>query len=366
MSELPKLYIAGMGMITPVGANTDMTVAAVDAGLSAYQISDFYNNKNKPIKMSLVPNVIFDAFEAELEEGDRFNERHDRIIKMAILAIREACSRHKVDQPVPLLFAMPEEQDEDIDEYSPLFENLEKNCSPWISKKLCRSFYSGRAAGMEAIAFAFRYLYEQAYDYILIGGSDSYKDDYRLAPFIADNRILSVDDSDGFVPGEAASFLLLTNRPELAMEDNGNMIVLNPPGIASEKGHLGSAEPYRGEGLDQAFKNAFSQDRREKISHIFSSMNGEHHWAKELGIATVRNKSALYHDVQIQHPADIFGDTGAATSTMLICLAAKSLLSDKNAKSNLVYSSSDHEKRAALILEKHQISPEVNRSYSHV
>jgi 3-oxoacyl-[acyl-carrier-protein] synthase I len=32
----PKLYIAGMGMITPVGANVAMTAASVEAGISAY------------------------------------------------------------------------------------------------------------------------------------------------------------------------------------------------------------------------------------------------------------------------------------------------------------------------------------------
>ena len=366
MSGKPKLYIAGMGMITPVGANTEMTAAAVRAGISAYRISDFVDNKNTHVKMALVPNIIFDTFEANLDEGNRFNERHDRIIKMAILAIREACAKRKINQPVPLLFAMPEEQDEDIDEFCPLFESLENNCEPWVSVKLCRSFYSGRAAGIEAIAYAFRYLLESEHDYILIGGSDSYKDYYRLATLFDDNRVMVVDGSDGFVPGEAASFLLLTRQPDLAMERNGEIISINPPGIASETGHLASEEPYRGEGLDQAFKKALSTKISNKISFVYSSMNGEHHWAKEFGVASTRNRVAFDAGFEIRHPADIFGDTGAATSTTLLCLAADNLFSNSDAISTLVYSSSDKEKRAALTIEKWPVVSTLKRSNGHV
>jgi len=351
MSEQPQIYIAGIGMITPVGFDTASTAAAVRAGMSGYAVSDYYGQNDEPITMASVPNRIFIELDAEIDEGSRFNERHDRVTKMAILAIREACAEQTTEQPIPLVLAMPDEESE-LEGLSSLIVNLERNCKPWLSSALCRSIYSGRAAGMEAIDFAFHYLYELPNDFMLIGGSDSYRDYSRLQPLSEADRLLREGNMDGFAPGEAAGFLLLTPRPELAMQRNGHIIALNPPGIAEEPGHLDCDKPYRGDGLDQAFKKALISHREPEIHSIYSSMNGEHHWAKEYGVAYLRNKSVFQEMLKVEHPADILGDVGAATSTVLIALAAESLLKHPAAKSHLVYSSSDNAKRGALVLEK--------------
>lgn len=50
---------------------------------------------------------------------------------MAIMAMREAFASHSVEQPVPLVLAMPDAQ-VDKEGLSPLLENLEQNCQPWI------------------------------------------------------------------------------------------------------------------------------------------------------------------------------------------------------------------------------------------
>jgi len=353
MSNNQKVYVAGIGMITPVGANAAMTAASVNAGISGYKVSDYLNAQDQPITMASIPNSIFSDIDAEIDEGDRFNERHDRVIKMAIVAIREACAQSTTNQPIPLVLAMPEEQD-DIDGLSPLTENLEQNCKPWVSATYSRSIYNGRAAGIEAIDFAFRYLYELPNDFMMIGGSDSYQDYSRLSPLSEANRVLAQDSMEGFAPGEAAGFLLLTRNPQLAMVRNGHIIALSPPGIADEPGHLGNEVPYRGDGLDQAFKKALKNHEQPNIHSIYSSMNGENHWAKEYGVATMRNKSAFQDEVKIEHPADIFGDLGAATGPVLIGLAAEHLYSHPNAKAHLVYSSSDTAKRGAIVVEKLQ------------
>lgn len=350
MSDKPKLYIAGMGMITPVGANTAMTAASVNAGVSAYTETEYYEESGKPITMASVPNSVFDEIDAEIGEGDRYNTRHDRVIKMAIIAIREACAQQTTKQPISLVLAMP---DVPVDDecLSLLVGNLEHNCKPWISATQCRSIYSGRAAGIEAIDFAFRYLYDLPNDFILIGGSDSYQDYSLLNPLSEASRLLTPDSMDSFAPGEAAGFLLLTRHPGLAQAKNGHIIAINPPGIAEEAGHLHSEEVYRGDGLDQAFKKAIEHPQAN-IHSIYCSMNGENHWAKEYGVASVRNRTAFQENVRVEHPADAYGDLGAATSSVLIALAAEHLFNNKEVQSHLVYSSSDNAKRGAIVVEK--------------
>ena len=80
-------------------------------------------------------------------------------------------------------------------------------------------------------------------------------------------------------------------------------------------------------------------------------MNGEDYWAREYGVAHIRNRQAFADPVTLQHPADCYGDIGSATAPVLIALAAQNLWTSV-ARSHLLYSSSDGERRGAIILEK--------------
>ncbi len=351
MAEAPKLYIAGMGMITPVGGNVAMTAAAVNAGISAYRMSAFTTDIGTPITMARVPDGVFANFEGDIDEGDRFNPRHDRVIKMAIIALREVLSQCKTEQVIPLVLAMPEIKT-DSEGLSSFIKNIERNIQPWISSEITRAIHSGRASGIEAIHFVFQYLLASQYPYILVGGSDSHEDFSRLMPLEKDNRLLTQGAADGFAPGEAASFLLLTPQIELAQQRNGQVIALSAPGVSDETGHLFSEQPYRGDGLDQAFKKALINQPENTIHSIYSSMNGENHWAKEFGVAQIRNKKYFKVPVKSQHPADCYGDLGSATATTLTALAAEPLFNSTKAHAHVVYSSSDTAKRGAIVVEK--------------
>lgn len=346
-----KFYIAGIGMITPVGGNVAMTAAMVNAKVSAYQLSFFNTEDGEPVTMARVPDQIFAEFEGDIDEGERFNPRHDRVVKMAIIAIREACNQLTPKRPAPLVLAMPDVAS-DNHGLSSLIQNIADNTAPWVDPAMTRSIHSGRASGIEVIDFAFQYLHGDQYPYVLVGGSDCHEDSSRLMPLEKDKRLLTKYTPDAFVPGEAACFLLLTPHIELARQHKGNIIALSPPGIADEKGHLFSEEPYRGDGLDAAFKKALVGQPEQSIHTIYTSMNGENHWAKEYGVAFLRNQKVFKDPVRTEHPADCYGDLGSATATTLIALAAEHLFGNNIAHKHLVYSSSDATKRGAVIVEK--------------
>ncbi len=351
MTNPEQMYIAGIGMITSVGANTAMTTAAVKAGISGYAKSASFDGNKGSITMANIPNDALAEIDAEIDEGCAFCERHHRVTLMAIAAVREACALQTTEQPIPLLLAMPDVQ-EDMEGLSPMVDNIEANCSPWVSVAKSRSLYTGRAAGMEAIDYAFRLQNDVASKFVIIGGSDSYQDYDRITPLADEERLLEEGNMDGFAPGEAASFILLTPEPELALVREGHIIALSPPGIANEPGHLYSQEPCRGEALDQAFKKALQHHQQADIHSIYSSMNGENHWAKEFGVAFIRNKATFLETVKTEHPADVLGDVGSATGSLLIALAADDLYNNPHAKTHLAYCSSDTAKRGAIVLEK--------------
>ena len=107
-----------------------------------------------------------------------------------------------------------------------------------------------------------------------------------------------------------------------------------------------SDDPYRGDGLNGAFKQAITNRNATGIHTVYASINGESFWAKELGVAITRNQKALHNDVVIEHPADCFGDTGAAFSAVVL-----GMLTAGSPGVYLVYGSSDGAARAAMCVD---------------
>jgi 3-oxoacyl-[acyl-carrier-protein] synthase-1 len=357
--ENQYLYIAGIGMVSPVGGNTEMTSVAIKAGISAYELSDFETESGEAIKMALVPDEIINEIEFEtqltLAEGDRYKARHDRINIMACMAIQEACHGISSDKSVPLLMAKSE-YGYDQAELSSLTENIANNIDLWQIGDISRSIYTGRSAGLEAISMVFDYLYQAPHDYYIVGGSDSYFDHDFIKEMSSNKRLLHRSNPDGFAPGESAAYLVLTTEPSLALKKNGYIMALSPPGIDDEPGHLNSDLPYKGQGLDSAFKKALVNADNHSVNIIYSSMNGEHFWSKELGVAQMRSSAIFSQQVEVIHPAENIGDIGAATSSMLIALAAEQLWQDEQSISSLVYASADNAKRAAMVINKVLVS----------
>lgn len=349
-----KLYIAGLGMITPLGANTEMTAAMVKAGLSAYQASGHYTQGGQPITMTRVPRAIFESMQVDIDAGRYQSAQYDHIIIMAILALREALSGQSIAKPVPLILAMPEERPNVS--YVPLdllIANLVSQKDLPLHADLTRCFHAGRAGGIAGLELAQHYLTQQKADYVLVGGSDSHWDASRLGELDKQGRLLAPGAKDGFAPGEGAGFLLLTRHPQKAMVRDRHLVALCQPGSAQEPGHLYSSdEPDRGEGLDRAFKQALSDHAGEGIKAIYASMNGERHWAKEYGAAFIRNQAHFHGPVKIEHPADCYGDLGSATAPVLMALAALDLWKRPGLATHLVYSSADGPARAAVRVEK--------------
>ena len=124
------------------------------------------------------------------------------------------------------------------------------------------------------------------------------------------------------------------------------------PALANEPGHRYSQTPYKGEGLSQAVTAALSALNGRKAATVFSTMNGENLHAKEWGVANIRNQSSLAEKLRFEHPADCYGDPGAAAGPIMIVLAALGLNEGHVQGPCMVYCSSEHEKRGAVCLLK--------------
>ena len=353
MNKDRKLYLSATGMLTAVGDSAEMTAASVKAGISGFEVSEYKNQQDENITMAGMPQSIYDEFAIEFGvEGDN-SKHYNRIIKMALMAITQVFKRQPVDTHIPLILAIPENLP-NISNISPktLVARLIDQAKLPIDPEQIRHVHTGRAAGIHSLDLAERFLYDQELDYVLVGGSDSYWDDSVISYLNKTDRAKAPGAIDAFIPGEGAGFLLLTRHPEKALIVDDHIIALCPAGVAQESGHMYSDQPYRGDGLSQAVQQALKDYQGAGIHSVYSSMNGEHYWSKEYGVAMTRNHSHFKEDVIHQHHADCYGDLGAATGTVLIGLAAENLRKIKGPASHLVYSSSDNAWRAALRVEK--------------
>lgn len=326
-------------MICPIGSNAKMTTSSVNAGLSRTAQIPFLNKKLNPIKMSLIPDEAMpNAYEVSL------NSRESRMLCMADIAIQEAIGIPIELGEIPLFLALPETLPGCTPDVSNTFiEKLVDLSGAKIDLKNSRTFFTGRTGGIHAIDMAFRYMQATAADAVIIGGVDTYLEPYLLATLDAQNRLLMPEAPDGFVPSESASFVVLVSEAVATKHANAILGKIMMPGFSTEDGHRYSNKPYLGEGLSNAVSDALIYSNGIQIQQVYSSLNGESYGAKELGVALNRNSERL-PNVTVNHPADCYGDIGAATVPGFLTL----LSNNKQNKNTLICSSSDMQDRAAV------------------
>ena len=353
-----RVYIARTGLITATGGTSDMVGAVFRTGISAYQRANYFTHDRHLITLAQVPEESLPPVTDALGIST-CSLRDQRLIRMLQVAAEQALQEYS-GQPVPLLLAGPEN-------YRGLNHQLGGNFLAHFAQQIdlpidypaSRVNSLGRAGVLEALRLAHHYLLELGHPFVLIGGVDTAQNSAWLQMLDRDERVKSERSgaSDTFVPGDGAGCLLLTADPTLAMRHEDYIFALSPPGFGHEHGHRYSDEPYLGEGLHTAVQQVLEYlPQQMKIRRLFSSANGESYWAKELGVAMTRASHRL-QDLQHEHPADTYGDIGAATGAALISIACYDMRHATTPSPCLITTAADHAFRAAVCLIPERIEP---------
>jgi 3-oxoacyl-[acyl-carrier-protein] synthase-1 len=209
----------------------------------------------------------------------------------------------------------------------------------------------GRAGGLLALSDARDLLLRGAARYVIAGGVDSYRDANVLAKLDVARRVKTSSNHDAFVPGEAAALLLVTTRARAAEDGLDALATYSAAATAFEEGHLLSSTPYRGEALAAAVAQLVARgDMSAPVAEVYSSMNGEHHWGREWAVAYMRQRAQFDEAHEFHHPADAYGDIGAAAGPMLVALTVIGQRKRYRRSPALVYCSSDDGPRSALVV----------------
>lgn len=347
----PAVVVVNAGVVSPIGLSLAETAASARARVSRLHEIEWRDRRFQPFIVGTVPEDGLPALDAELSLQP-LQYRQARMLRLAHLALDEALKPLAgYETSIPLLLALPEHHTTIPLEPKTFLSKLARQTKAKLDLPRSVAAPNGRAAGLMAFRRAAAMLEANEADFVLIGGVDSLIDLYVLGTLDMQERIRNEVNSDGFSPGEGAAFLLLTLADTAAKKDLPPLAQVLGSAIGHESGHLYAQEPYLGEGLANTFSSLLAETPpHSPIGCVYSSFNGERYWGKEFGVARIRNSAAFSPDHQMEHPAECFGDLGAAHGTMLAAMAAHGVAKQYRNSPCLVYASSDYGSRAAILL----------------
>jgi 3-oxoacyl-[acyl-carrier-protein] synthase-1 len=349
LSQRRGARVAGVGLVTPLGLGLRQTSASVRAGLSRACESALYDRRLEPFRLSLLPETALEPLDVRVDDR-ALSGRAARLLRLAAPALREASRGARGAAAPPLLLGLPEPVAGENPLGPSFVQALATQSGCAVDVKASRLFPDGRAAGLMAVRAGLQLLQSGAAREVLVGGADSFLEPGLLARLDAEERVLGARVADGFLPGEGAGFARLSTAAGDRSDDAwGSDVSGAEDGV--DEGHLYSDEPQRGEGLAAVLAKLLPAAPRP-VRTVFAGYNGESFWVKEWGVAFLRNRERFAQPVRFEHPADCFGDLGAALGPAMLALSVSMLKEGQIQGPCLVWASSDRAPRAAVLVDR--------------
>lgn len=337
-----SIVISGSGMITAVGVGTEQVLAAIGAGISLYKDSAIHDNKGIPFKLATVPDACLPKLDPAVKLASP-KGRYKRMLRLALAGMATFAPGLPKDAAAPLFLALPgRHKGMAFPALEPFLKDFHAQ-APLFNLPVSKVFPSGRGAGAEAMQAAVQALQSGQAQQVIVGGVDTALDLALLSQWHTERRLLTSMTMQGFVPGEGAGFVLLSQAENVAGE-----VVVSGVGTGNEPGHTYSDEICRGEGLMQAMNTATAA-LPEPVQTVCCGLTGENVAIKEWGITVTKSK-VFAPDFTLIHPAENFGDLGAASIPVLIAISAAGMQRQKINGPVVVWASSDMALRGAISL----------------
>lgn len=329
--------ILASGMVTCVGLDAPSSCAAIRCAIDNFSETRFIDQGGEWIIGAQVP------FEKPWRGLPK-------LVQMAIPAIRECLAHVGAVRPeqIPLLLGVAEKK------RPGRLDGLDADLFAEIQKGLGVRFHhrSGviakdRVSGAVALGAARELIYNEKVPFCLVAGVDTYLIAATLAAYENNSRLLTSQNSNGFIPGEAAAAVLI-GPPNATAH-----LACHGIGFGLEKATIESGEPLRADGLVEAFKAAFAdaQCGFDQVDYRLTDGNGEQYLGKEAALAMTRAMRVRKDLFDIWHVADCIGETGSAAVPCAIAVAlAASTKKYAPGPGVLCHFGSDDGQRFALVL----------------
>jgi 3-oxoacyl-[acyl-carrier-protein] synthase-1 len=347
-----EVVVVGAGLLTAVGLSLAETAASVRSATARFSPTPMHDRLFEPFTLAVIEEDGLPPLEEAAAAAPSLTSRQIRMLRLATAPLRACVAMLPRHAPLPgLVLALPDTTTSIPLDGSAFLGHLARQAPDTFDPKYSLAGDVGRAGGLTAIDTATATVGSGQAPIMLAGGVDTFADLYVLATLDAEHRIKSSTCLDGFVPGEGAAFLLLATRKTAREFALAPLFALSRSHSGFEAGHLYSTEVYRGDGLAATIGGLLASGAASgAVAEVYSSMNGESHWGKEWSVAFLRNRPAFEETHGMHHPADCYGDLGAAAGPALVALAGSGIRAGYRRTPSLVYCSSDRGARAALVV----------------
>ncbi|MEW8507109.1 MAG: hypothetical protein AB2598_10405 [Candidatus Thiodiazotropha sp.] len=333
------LAITATGLVTGVGLSAPATCAAIRCAIDNFQETRFMDSGGEWIMGCEVP----------MEKPWRGKVK---LLKMAAAAITEVLQSYtEVDTTeIPLLLCLAEHSRPGriIDDDAQFFLDLQDELGFQFNDQSLVI-----AAGHVSVAIAFKHarelIHQQGVKHVIVAASDTMLVASTLVQYEENERLLTSNNSNGFIPGEAGAAIFLESG---AMMKSRGFLSCEGIGFAIETAHIDSEEPLRAEGLTKAIKESL-QDAGCEMSDLdfrITDLSGEQYYFKEASLALSRTLRQRKEEFDIWHPADCVGDVGSAQG--LVMLSVLKAACEKNySKGNGIFAhmGNDDGKRSSMV-----------------
>lgn len=349
MSE-NNIVITGVGMVSAIGNDWEQSCAAHRAGVNQFLAYEDFCPENEEMDFN-EPEPLVAARAALI--GTQMEElRAPRLIVPALqdLINNSDMTREMFDSTIVLTAVSPGvgagREEKLLKAYRQEIRKLSLNCS--AKRKMIRA---GNTAFAEMLMAAKRLLESGQCEACILLAVDSLNSFETLKHLDQIERIKSKKSPNGLIPGESAVAIFVETEAHALARNAVVKATVSAIAGAVELNTSTSDKPSSGLGLSNAVRQACQQAGELKPKWLACDLNGETYRAYEWGMTQVKTNDILSGLSVVWHPADCFGDVGAATGGLLIALVLKAFeLEYAPAKECLVLCSDDEGKRAAIVV----------------
>jgi len=184
-------------------------------------------------------------------------------------------------------------------------------------------YFGGHTGVVHAIHDAAEAIRLGKYDRGIVGAIDSCIEPPVLEAGAITGILKTQKNPVGFIPGEAAGFLVLEKQQDAARRGNRTLLEISSLALEKEKFDRFSEDIPLGKALFRTLDQIIYSGTRsgDKVGFILGDLNGDVYRANDWGHALVRlNAKYPVGDLPMWLPAVGFGETGAATGVLSLGL----------------------------------------------
>lgn len=315
VTRLP-LHVLGAGLVSSAGYCLPSSAAAIRAAVDHFEETQFVDGLGEPIIGARVQDLA--AHDQSVLGGVQ------HWVGMLSLAMDEALAglpAMQAERTAVLLLLPESERELDHGEIATACLGAAAGLLGGRLHAASRCFTLGSAGIGPALGAARELLSSGAAQCVLIAAVDSWLSTPCIQQALQAERLLSSDKGDGFLPGEAASAILLGAVPPAAGQSGLTIVGL---GVAEEAASLASGEPNYGRGLAAALRMALGEAGLglHQIQLCLADLAGEEYHFEEAAYAFSRVESQPAERARESLlPATRIGEVGAAFGPLLVAYA---------------------------------------------